>query len=93
MSSLQLLIPIVLIIVIFYFMMIRPAQRQNKRVREMQESLAVGDEVLTIAGFVARIKEIREEEVVVELARGMDVRMVRSAIAQVRGKEDLTAKK
>ena len=75
------------IAVLFYFAFLRPVQQHQKKQREELQSLRVGDEVLTQAGFIARIKEVRipEErgptELVLDLG-GIEVRAVASAIVQ-----------
>jgi preprotein translocase subunit YajC len=75
------------IAVLFYFAFLRPIQQQNRRQREQLANLRVGDEVLTQAGFIARIKDVRipEEpgptELILDLG-GVEVRAVASAIAQ-----------
>jgi preprotein translocase subunit YajC len=72
---------------LFYFAFLRPVQQQNRRQREQLANLRVGDEVLTQAGFIARIKEVRipEEpgptELILDLG-GVEVRAVASAIVQ-----------
>ncbi len=77
----------VTIAVLFYLAFLRPVQQNQKRQREELASLRVGDEVLTQAGFLATIKDIRvpEEhgptEIVLDLG-GVEVRAVASAIAQ-----------
>ncbi len=73
---------------LFYLAFYRPMQQQQKRQRRELARLEVGDEVLTQAGFLAVIKEIRvpEEpgptEIVLELADGVQVRAFASAIVQ-----------
>ena len=75
------------IAVLFYFAFLRPVQQHQKKQRHELQSLRVGDEVLTQAGFIARIKEVRvpEErgptELVLDLG-GIEVRAVASAIVQ-----------
>ena len=77
----------VAIALLFYFAFLRPVQQERKRQRWELSNLQVGDEVLTQAGFIAVVKEIRipEErgptEVVLDLG-GLDVRAYASAIAQ-----------
>jgi preprotein translocase YajC subunit len=77
----------VAIAALFYFAFLRPVHQQQKKQREELASLRVGDEVLTQAGFIATIKEVRvpEEhgptEVVLDLG-GVEVRAVASAIVQ-----------
>ena len=75
------------IAVLFYFAFLRPVQQERARQRQQLADLQVGDEVLTQAGFIAVVKEIRvpEErgptELVLDLG-GLDVRAYASAIAQ-----------
>jgi preprotein translocase YajC subunit len=75
------------IAVLFYFAFLRPVQQHQKKQRQELQSLRIGDEVLTQAGFIARIKEVRvpEErgptELVLDLG-GIEVRAVASAIVQ-----------
>jgi preprotein translocase YajC subunit len=77
----------VAIAALFYFAFLRPVQQQQKKQREELASLRVGDEVLTQAGFIATIKEVRvpeqhgPTEVVLDLG-GVEVRAVASAIVQ-----------
>ena len=77
----------VAIAVLFYFAFLRPVQQERARQRRELADLQIGDEVLTQAGFIAVIKEIRvpEErgptELVLDLG-GLDVRAYTSAIAQ-----------
>lgn len=76
------LISLVLLVAIFYFLLIRPQQRRVRQQRELAESLAVGDEVITIGGLFGRIMEMDEESVTVEIAPGTQVRFVKNAIAR-----------
>ena len=75
------------IAVLFYFAFLRPVQQERARQRQQLADLQIGDEVLTQAGFIAVVKEIRvpEEpgptELVLDLG-GLDVRAYASAIAQ-----------
>jgi preprotein translocase YajC subunit len=75
------------IAVLFYFAFLRPVQQHQKKQRQELQSLRVGDQVLTQAGFIARIKEVRvpEErgptELILDLG-GIEVRAVASAIVQ-----------
>ena len=75
--------PFILIIVIFYFLMIRPQQR---RVKEHQASIAAvkkGDDVLTGGGIRGRVTKVGDDEVEVEIAQGVKVRVVKSTISAV----------
>lgn len=77
------ILPWVLIFVIFYLLMIRPQQR---RVKEHQAAIAAvkkGDEVITGGGIRGRVTKVNDEEVEVEIAQGVKIRVVKSTISQV----------
>ena len=76
---------ILVIMVAFYLITIRPGQQEQKRQQQTIRELQVGDQVLTTAGFFAQVKEIHTPEegpvqLVLELGRGLEVRAVTSAI-------------
>ena len=78
-----------LLLVVLYFMMIRPQQKQEKQTREMQKNLQVGDEVVTIGGIVGIVLRVEEATETVILETGSDrlkIRMKQEAI-----KENVTA--
>jgi preprotein translocase subunit YajC len=76
------LIFFVLIGVVFYFLLIRPQQRRARAQRELLSAIEVGDEVLTSSGMFGRITEIEDDEIVLEVAPGLNLRFVRGAIAR-----------
>lgn len=61
-----LLVPLVFV-VIFYFLLIRPQQKREKALKNMRESLKVGNEVVTIGGIVGKIIKVNEESVTIEI--------------------------
>lgn len=82
------MLPLLLIFVVFYLMVIRP---QNKRLiehRRMINELQKGDKVVTGGGLVGTVKKVVEgsDEVVIEIAEGVQVKAVRSTIMAVRDK-------
>jgi preprotein translocase subunit YajC len=75
--------PWLLIFVIFYLLMIRPQQR---RVKEHQAAIAAvkkGDDVITGGGIRGRVTKVADDEVEVEIAQGVKVRVVKSTISNV----------
>jgi len=82
------ILPLVLILVVFYFLLIRPQQAARKRHLEMISNLKRGDVVVTSGGFIGKIKSVQDDEVRVELAPNVEVRVVRGTIAEVRSKTD-----
>jgi preprotein translocase subunit YajC len=83
------MMPLVLIFVIFYFLLIRPQQKQRRVHREMLENLRRGDEVITGGGIIAKVTKVNSEtEVTVEIADDIKVTLARGTITAVVGKED-----
>lgn len=82
-------IPLVLIFAIMYFLLIRPQQRKLKAHRAMVENLRRGDQVITQGGLIGKVSKIKEDdEIEVELAPNMKVRVVKSTVAQVVSKTE-----
>ena len=76
--------PLVLIFVVFYFLLIRPQQKKMKDHKTMLGALRRGDKVVTGGGIIGTISKAPEgEEIVVEIAEGIKVRVVRSTIQSV----------
>jgi preprotein translocase subunit YajC len=87
-------LPIVLIIVVMYFLLMRPQQQKAKQLKEMLNSLRRGDRVVTGGGIIGTIaKVVNDEEVAVEIADGVRVRVARSTIASVLAKTEPVAAK
>ncbi|MEZ6023486.1 MAG: preprotein translocase subunit YajC [Hyphomonadaceae bacterium] len=80
--------PLALIVVVFYFLLIRPQQQARKRHMEMIAALKKNDVVVTSGGLIGKVKSVQEDEVRLELAPNVDVRVVRGTIAEVRSKTD-----
>lgn len=83
MSSLGSMLPLVLMFVVLYFVMIRPQMKRQKEARAMIEALAKGDEVATSGGMLGKITQIGEQYLTVEIAKGVEVQIQRSAVVQV----------
>lgn len=82
MEALNQLAPIAILIVAFYFLLIRPQQQRQKQHRELMAALAEGDRVVTIGGVFGTVRSLDEERVGVEIASGVIVEFARSAIAK-----------
>ena len=82
-------IPLILIFAIMYFLLIRPQQKKVKEHAAMVEALRRGDQVITQGGLIGKVSKVKEDnEVEVELAEGVKVRVVKSTIAQVLNKTE-----
>lgn len=65
-GMLGMLLPIILMVAVFYFVGIRPQKKQEKEAKAMRDGLAIGDEIVTIGGIVGRIVNKREDSIVIE---------------------------
>jgi preprotein translocase subunit YajC len=81
------LLPLLMIMVVFYFLLIRPQQRKMKEHQDMLSKVTRGDTIITNGGIVGKVnKVVDDRELLVEIADNVKVRMVRSAVAEVRTK-------
>ena len=81
------ILPLVMIMVVFWFLLIRPQQKRQKEHQEMIGKVARGDTIVTSGGLIGRVsKVVDERELLVEVGENVKVRIVRSAIAEVRTK-------
>ena len=74
-------LPLILIIFVFYFFMIRPQLKKQKEQKKFRESLAKGDKVVTIGGIHGKILEMKENTVVIDLGNNQKITVERSAIS------------
>lgn len=76
-------LPLVLVLVIFYFFLIRPQKKKDKQDANMRKNLQVGDEVVTVGGVVGIVFQVKEDTVVVETGGDRSkIRVKKWAIAQ-----------
>jgi preprotein translocase subunit YajC len=79
--------PLILIIVIMYFLILRPQQRKVKQHQEMIKALRRGDSVITNGGLVGKVTKVVDDDVIeVEISDGVRVRQMRSMVTEVRAK-------
>ncbi|HXO02928.1 MAG TPA: preprotein translocase subunit YajC [Stellaceae bacterium] len=85
-------LPLVLIFVVFYFLLIRPQQKKQKDHRTMLDALRRGDRVVTGGGIIGTVNRVTSpEEVEVDIAQGVRVRVLRSTITTILAKTDPAA--
>jgi len=84
MEMLASLLPLILMFVLLYFILIRPQQKRQKQVRQMQSDLQKGDTVITIGGFHGVIHAMDEDTVVIQAGDGSKLTYDRSAIREVK---------
>ena len=75
------MLPILLIILIFYFFIMYPQQKKQKKINAFRDSLKNGDKVVTIGGIYGRIREIKDNTVLLEVADGVRIKFDKSAIS------------
>ncbi|WP_370868405.1 preprotein translocase subunit YajC [Phenylobacterium sp.] len=77
-------LPLILLVVLFYFLMIRPQQRRMKAHQKMVAELKRGDQVVLASGMLGKVVRVEDREVGLEIATGVTVKVVRSMISEVR---------
>jgi preprotein translocase subunit YajC len=82
-SSLLSFLPLIAIVVLMYFLLIRPQSKRRREAQEMQSQLGPGDQVQTVGGLFGTVTAIDDEAVTVEAAPGIELRFARGAIARV----------
>ena len=82
-SMLATFIPLILMIVVFYFLLIRPQKKRDKEVQKMRETIEIADEIVTIGGIIGRIVSIKDDTIVIETAGDRSkIRLARWSIQQ-----------
>ena len=72
-----------LLLVVFYFLLIRPQSKRAKEQREMLSKVAVGDEIATAGGILGKVTEVGDQFLSVEIADGVNVKLQKFQVAQV----------
>lgn len=92
-GTMGMILPLLLMLPVFYFFLIRPQQQRAKQTKQMLEALRRGDRVVTSGGIIGTVaKVISDTEVAVDIAENVRVRVVRSTISQVLAKPEPAGK-
>ena len=83
--------PIVAIFILFYFLMIRPQQKRMKAHQALIAGVKRGDEIVLSNGMVGKVTRVEDAEAMVEISQGVNVRVVKSMIAEVRNRTAIAA--
>lgn len=83
MEQLGSILPLILLVVVFYFLLIRPQRKRQQEAIKMQSSLTPGTRVMTTTGLFATVVAVDNEDVVLEVAPGIETRWVKAAIGRV----------
>ena len=76
------LIMIVALIAIFYFFMVAPQQKKQKKINAFRDSLKNGDKVMTAGGIYGRVREVKDNTVILEIADGVRIKIDKNSIYQ-----------
>ena len=79
-SGVTSILMIVALFAIFYFFMIRPQQKRQKEIKKFRESLGKGDSVVTAGGIHGKIRDIKEDSFIVEIADGVRIRIDKGSV-------------
>tara|TARA_B100000242_G_scaffold26606_1_gene16201 strand:+ start:37 stop:336 length:300 start_codon:yes stop_codon:yes gene_type:complete len=82
-SMLASFIPLILIFLIFYFLLIRPQQKKQKEHKILLDSIQRGDQILSSGGFLGKVLKVDNDKLTVEIAKGVNVTIIRSTVADV----------
>jgi preprotein translocase subunit YajC len=77
------LLPLLAILAVFWLLLIRPAQRRNRELARLQNSMQPGDQVMLSSGFFGTLRSVEADRARVELAAGVVVEVARAAVARV----------
>jgi len=75
-------LPLLLIVVVFYFFMIRPQMKRQKETRKFRESLTKGDKVVTTGGIYGKIVEVKDTAIILEIAKDVQIKVDKNGIVK-----------
>ncbi|MDP1635661.1 MAG: preprotein translocase subunit YajC [Gallionellaceae bacterium] len=84
-------LPLIALLAVFYFLILRPQQKRAKEHKSLIEALQKGDEVVTVGGILGKVTKVGEENVVVEIAENVIVQVQKAAIQNVLPKGTIKA--
>jgi preprotein translocase subunit YajC len=80
-------VPFALILAIFYFLILLPMKRRQKKIQEFQESLKVGDKVVTTSGIYGEITRLKDKTIQLQIANNVRIELARQAVGGLQGQE------
>lgn len=84
-------LPFVLILAIFYFIILMPMKRRQRKVQDFQSSLKVGDQVVTTSGIYGSITKLGERSVTLQIADKVRIEVARAAIGGYQGQDPVVS--
>ena len=85
------IIPFALILGIFYFLILLPMKRRQKKIQEFQDNLKVGDKIVTTGGIYGKVTRVTDKTLQVEIADRVRIEISRAAVAGYQGQEPVVA--
>ncbi|MEV5413440.1 preprotein translocase subunit YajC [Thermopolyspora sp. NPDC052614] len=76
-------LPLILLVVVFYFLLIRPQRKRQQEQLRMQSSLTPGTRVMTTTGLFGTVVAVEDDEMVLEVAPGVETRWLKAAVGRV----------
>ena len=86
-SLLQMIVPLAMVFAIFYFIVIVPSKRQQKKVQEFVDNLKVNDKVITTSGIYGQITRLSDASVQVQIADKVRIEIARASIGGLQGQD------
>lgn len=87
-SPFSMLLPIVGMLAIFYFLLIRPQQKRQKEMQKMIAALRKGDRVVTASGIVGTVAGLRDDIIVLQIADNVKIEMLKTAVTAVTARDE-----
>jgi preprotein translocase subunit YajC len=87
-NSLSGILPFLVILVIFYFLLIRPGTTRQKKLQQMIDNLKVGDKVVTSSGIYGTIMGLKNEKIQIRIAENVKVEMAKNAVTALQNPEE-----
>lgn len=84
-NPLMSLLPLILIIVVFYFFMIRPQMKKQKELRNFRSSIKKGDKIVTTGGIYGKIIDVTDNTVTIEVAENVKIKVDKNAVLRDTG--------
>ncbi len=84
-SLLQMVVPLAMVFAIFYFIVIVPSKRQQKKVQEFVDSLKVNDKVITTSGIFGQVMRLDDQSVQLQIADKVNIKVSKAAIGGYQG--------
>ena len=84
-SLLQMVVPLAMVFAIFYFIVIVPSKRQQKKVQEFVDNLKVNDKIITTSGIFGQIMKLDDQSVQLQIADKVNIKVSKAAIGGIQG--------